>query len=349
MRKLFVDALCREIELRGDYLNGEVVDTIYFGGGTPSLLLIPEMSDVMFALKYKFNISSNAEITLEANPDDINRAYLSEILRLGFNRLSMGVQSFDDSELKFLSRRHSAAKAIEAVDTARKEGFGNISIDLMYGLPGQTLSTWKRTLNTAIGLNIEHISSYHLIYEPGTKMERMLRQGAVQALNEDISVRMFSMLIDKLKQAGFIHYEISNFGREGYFSRHNSSYWLGIPYLGLGPAAHSYNTQERTRNVASMRLYVDGMKASSPYCDSEALDKRMQYNELVLTGMRTMWGVNLPGLEEQFGARYAQYFRKNIRKYIDSNHVQQHDGTYKLARNGIFISDAIMSDLMMTQ
>ncbi|MDU1906481.1 MAG: radical SAM family heme chaperone HemW [Dysgonomonas sp.] len=342
----YVAALCKEIELATDYLDGEAINTIYFGGGTPSQLTIEELKLILNTISDRFTINENPEITLEANPDDLNEEYLSSLLAIGFNRLSMGVQSFNDEHLKSLNRRHSSQKAIDAVRMSQQAGFKNISIDLIYGLPQQTMSDWTESLDKAISLDIQHISSYHLIYEEGTKLFKLLNSGRVNPVDEDTSLDMFSLMIDKLSEAGFIHYEISNFAKDGYFSRHNSSYWLDEKYLGLGPSAHSYNKTHRTFNVPSIAKYIKGIESGFPDIEIERLDTNTRYNDFVLTGMRTMWGVSAEKLKEQFEEKYLTYFEKNIRKHIESGSVWKDKEVYKLTRTGIFISDAVMSDLM---
>lgn len=342
----YIESLCREIELRADYLGGEPIDTIYFGGGTPSQLSPDNLKSVLDAVYSCFPVNKKAEITLEANPDDLSEKYLNSLIELGFNRLSMGVQSFDDDLLHFLNRRHSAQKAIQAVQAAQKAGFSNISIDLMYGLPGQTISVWHNTLEIAAQLQVQHISSYHLIYEEGTKLYKLFNEGAIKTIDEELSLKMFSDMIDSLSNAGFIHYEISNFGKEGYFSRHNSSYWQGVKYLGIGPSAHSYNRTDRSWNIASIPKYIDGITTSKPDIEEEILTDNERYNDFVLTGMRTMWGVSEEKLREQFGKEYLTYFEKNIQKHIASGSVKKEKEVYSLTRKGIFISDTVMSDLM---
>lgn len=347
LKSPYVDALCKEISLRKDYLNEEEsINTIYFGGGTPSQLNEKELSNILNSIKDNFEINHDAEITLEANPDDLTPAYLDMLIRLGFNRLSMGVQSFDDNMLKFLNRRHSAQRAIEAVQMSQKAGFSNISIDLMYGLPEQDMPLWKTSIDQAIELNIQHISAYHLIYEKGTKLYRLQEKGNVKAIDEDISHDMFAVLIEKLNEAGFMHYEISNFAKDSLISQHNSSYWLGANYLGLGPAAHSYNTQNRSWNISSIPKYIDAINNNSPSVEIEELDLKTRYNDLVLTGLRTMWGVNKETLKVEFGDNLRHYFERNIQKYIESKDVLFDSISYKIAPKGIFISDSIMSDLM---
>lgn len=342
----YVSALCKEIELRKDYIQNDIVRTIYFGGGTPSLLQEQDFRHIFSTIYKTFEVAPDAEITLEANPDDLSAEYLSMLSTLLFNRLSMGVQSFDDDELKFINRRHSAKSAINAVELAQKYGFSNLSIDLMYGLPNQSVNIWKNNLKTAISLNIQHISSYHLIYEEGTKLYRMFKKGEVKEADEDLSLNMFSMMIDELTNVGFDHYEISNFARNQLYSRHNTSYWLGDRYLGLGPAAHSFDSQDRAFNIASIPKYIAGIEENLPKITIEKLDSSSQYNEFILTGMRTKWGIDLLKLEHLFGHKYLVYCLKNADKYIKLGDVIKEESTLKLTRRGIFISDGIMSDLM---
>lgn len=342
----YVAALCKEIELRKDYISGEIVDTIYFGGGTPSQLSVDDFKKIFETIYNTFEVSADAEITMEANPDDLDIRYLNMLRGLPFNRLSMGVQSFDDNELKFLKRRHSSEKAIEVVKTCKSLGYDNISIDLMYGLPNQTIDIWQQNLNKAISLDIQHISSYHLIYEQGTRLYRLFKLGDVKAVDEELSVEMFSLMIDRLGSAGFEHYEISNFAKNGLYSRHNSSYWLGKKYLGLGPAAHSFDGHNRAWNIPSISKYITGIENNELPIEIEYLDRNTCYNDFILTGMRTMWGVNMVELEKQFGTTLRDYCIKNVQRYIDEGFVLKDKGILKLTRSGIFISDGIMSDLM---
>lgn len=342
----YVSAVCREIELRRDYISNEIVKTIYFGGGTPSQLSYGDFQRIFDTIRANFTVVSDAEITMEANPDDLDAKYIETLRGLPFNRLSIGIQSFDDNELKFLKRRHSAERAIDAVSLCKSSGYNNISIDLMYGLPNQTMDIWQRNLEQAINLDVQHISSYHLIYEQGTRLYRLFRLGDVKPVDEDLSVQMFSTMIDSLSDVGFQHYEISNFARDGLYSKHNSSYWLGEKYLGLGPAAHSFDGQNRAWNIASISKYVEGIGQGSPAIETEYLDKNTGYNDFILTGMRTMWGVNLVVLENRFGTSMKDYCMKNVRKYINQGFVTNNDNVLKLTREGIFISDGIMSDLM---
>lgn len=342
----YISAITEEINLRKEYVGGEAIKTIYLGGGTPSQLPIPDIERMFEAIYSEFKVASDAEITLEANPDDLSLKYLEELRQLPFNRISIGVQSFNDSELKFLKRRHSAQKAIDAVSLAKSVGLENISVDLMYGLPNQTMEIWNDNLSKVIDLDIQHISSYHLIYERDTKLYRLLKKGEVRQVEEELSVNMFSVMIERLASAGFEHYEISNFARKSLYSKHNSSYWLGEKYLGLGPAAHSYNGINRSWNVSSISKYIEGIKKQVPSIEIEELDIYTRYNDFILTGMRTMWGVNLTELENKFGNNLLTYCLKNSQKHIDNKHVIDKENILKLTKKGIFISDSIMSDMM---
>lgn len=342
----YISALCKEIELRKEYTGDEIIETIYFGGGTPSQLSKDDLEQIFASIYRNFKVSEDAEITIEANPDDLGDKYLQMMRKFPFNRLSIGIQSFDDNELLFLKRRHTSQKAKDAVKSAKSIGFDNISIDLMYGLPNQTLDIWNKNLDEALALDIQHISSYHLIYEQGTRLYRLFKLGDINPVEEDLSVKMFSVMIDRLSSAGFEHYEISNFAKDGLYSKHNSSYWLGKKYLGLGPAAHSFDGQNRAWNIPSISKYTEGINSGKLPLEVEYLDENTRYNDFILTGMRTMWGVDLQKLEALFGNPRKEYCLKNVRKYINQGFVSQSDGNLKLTRNGIFISDGIMSDLM---
>jgi oxygen-independent coproporphyrinogen-3 oxidase len=341
----FVDALCAEARIRKGEIP-EPVRTVYFGGGTPSRLRREHFEKIFNVLQHHFSIDPEAEITVEANPDDLSEAYVEMLSRLPVNRLSIGIQSFDDRELKFLSRRHSARQAIDAVKRCQQHGFGNISIDLMYGLPQQTEEIWQYNLEQAITLDIPHISSYHLIYEEKTRMYSLLQAGRIAPVGEEVSTAMFAILIDRLTSHGYIHYEISAFGKEGYFSQHNSAYWKNKKYLGLGPAAHSFDGDNRSRNIPSLTRYIRGVESGILNRETEHLSLSEKYNEMILTGLRTMWGLDLTELTIRFGNEFYRYCLQNARKYLDRNLLKTEGDRLKLTRDGIFISDGIMSDLM---
>ncbi len=342
----YIEAVCKELLLRRDYLSEDIVSTIYFGGGTPSQLSYADLKRIFDVIYSTYPISENVEITMEANPDDLSIEYLESLQKLPFNRLSIGIQSFDDGELKFLKRRHTSQKAIDAVTMCQSLGYNNISIDLMYGLPNQTMDIWQRNLNQAISLNVSHISSYHLIYEQGTRLYRLFKIGQVRPIDEDLSVDMFSLMIDKLHEAGFEHYEISNFAKNGSYSQHNSSYWLGKRYLGVGPAAHSFDGNDRAWNIASTPKYIQSINKGSLALEIEYLDLNARYNDFILTGMRTKWGVDLIELEKLYGNRMKDYCLRNVERYVKEGFVKLDNQALTLTKNGIFISDGIMSDLM---
>lgn len=341
----FVHALCAEAKMRRKEIK-EPIKSIYFGGGTPSRLNKTHFQQLFETLFSLFSIENDAEITLEANPDDVSPEYIRMLSRLAFNRISIGIQSFNDDELTFLSRRHSAQEAINAVKNCQKAGFENISIDLMYGLSNQTSETWQNTLYQALALNVPHISAYHLIYEEKTRLYRMTKAGSVTPVSEDISTQMFEMLIDTLTANGYEHYEISNFARNKLYSQHNTSYWQDKKYIGLGPSAHSYDGKSRRWNVSSLRHYLDGIVRNEPVFESEELSSTQHYNERILTGLRTMWGVDLDKMTTDFGNEMYDYCMKCAQPHLYQQTLQINNNRLCLTRQGIFISDGIMSDLM---
>lgn len=342
----YLSAVIRELELRKDYLEGEPVETIYFGGGTPSQLQAADFSRIFEAIHRLFDVSPCVEITLEANPDDMTPGYVAGLQTLPFNRVSMGVQSFKEEDLRFLNRRHNREQALLAVDLCKKNGLENISVDLIYGLPGQTLEEWKQNLDTVIRLDIPHISAYHLIYEEGTALYKLKEAGKITPVDEDLSVALFTSLIDQLTANGYLHYEISNFARPGMLSRHNSSYWIGKKYLGIGPSAHSYNGQNRQWNISSLPGYLQAIDKGVPDIEIENLDINTRYNDFIITGLRTMWGIKFNEIQQQFGKDKLIYCQKQAAPYLKQGLLIEKDDTLTLSRNGIFISDSIMSDLL---
>lgn len=342
----YIRALCHELTDRKNYLKGEPIETIYLGGGTPSQLA-KEDFEAIFSHIYKvYKVTPNAEITLEANPDDLTSEYISMLRTFPFNRISMGIQTFQETTLKQLQRRHTADQAIRAFQGCRTAGFQNISIDLMYGLPGETLTSWKKDLKQALSLHPEHISAYHLIYEEGTPLWKLREQHKVEEADEDLSVSLFGTLIDELTTAGYEHYEISNFCRPGKYSRHNTSYWRGIPYLGCGPSAHSFNGTTREWNVSSIDLYIKGLEGNRRDFETESLNQTTRYNEFIITTIRTVWGTPIEKLKQEFGNELWEYCRKMSAPYLENGKLEIHEGALRLTREGIFISDSIMSDLL---
>lgn len=346
-KKRYVQAVCQEMEIRSGYLKEELIDTIYIGGGTPSQLSGEELQLLFSTIFQNFKVKPEAEITIEANPDDLSEDYLKQLNELPINRLSMGIQTFDDRKLKLLNRRHTAQQALDAVHRCHNLGFENISIDLIYGLPGETVEEWEKDLDTALSLPITHLSSYHLMYEEGTPLWKLWKEHEVKEVEEDQSVLFFEKLITHTREAGFRHYEISNFCKPGYHSRHNSSYWKGIPYLGCGAAAHSYDGESRQWNVADLELYIKSIEKRQLDFEKENLTLEMRYNEYVMTGLRTSEGFSLTHVQNHFGTRFVNYARKMAQSHILQGTLDIEDDRIKLSHQGIFISDGIMSDLMI--
>ena len=342
----YLAALVREMALRAPYLSGEPIETIYFGGGTPSQLSASDFQLLFEAIQRYFTLSSDREITLEANPDALSPAYIRSLRSLPFNRLSMGIQSFHEDDLRLLNRRHTAAQAIEAVDRCQQAGLTNLSIDLIYGLPNQTATAWEDNLAQALALQVPHLSAYHLTYEEGTALYRLWKEGKVQPVEEELSLTLFNTLIDRLAAAGYQHYEISNFAKPGCYSRHNSSYWTGKAYLGLGPSAHSYNGQERTWNVASLPIYIKGIEEGEPQLEREVLDLPTRYNDFIITGLRTQWGIAGDELVSLFGEKWLVYCLKQAERALRQGLLIHEDERLRLSRQGLFLSDGVMSDLL---
>ena len=345
----YIEALCSELEQRKEYLEGEDIETIYLGGGTPSQLQEKHFEQIFSTLYIYYPVRPDAEITLEANPDDLNKEYVTMLRHFPFNRLSMGIQTFNDTTLRLLHRRHTAQQAIDAFERCRQAGFANISIDLMYGLPGETLASWKADLEQAIALHPEHISAYHLIYEEGTPLWKLREEHRVSEIDEDLSVSLFSELIHTLKTAGYEHYEISNFCLPGKHSRHNSSYWIGKKYLGCGASAHSYNGISRQWNIASLEKYMTGIEHRKPDYEIEELDLYTRYNDFVITSLRTQWGMSLTKLKTDFGEKLYDYCIQLATPHLQQHTLQQDDEFLKFTEQGIFISDGIMSDLLWVE
>lgn len=345
MREKYIDTLCREIEMRHLYIKG-IIDTIYIGGGTPSTLNREELQRVTDAIEENFTISDEAERTIECNPDDLTPEYLAMLRELKFNRISMGVQSFDDKMLNRLGRRHDAERARKAVEDARAAGFDNISIDLMFALPSSTKDSWRYDLERAIALRPTHISAYNLTYEEGTPLYNALRRGDFAELSEEENLEQFTMLIEAMELAGYRHYEISNFALPGYESRHNSSYWHDIPYLGCGAAAHSYNGTSRQWNISNIDAYIENIENDTPYFEAEELSKSESYNDAILTRLRTSDGIPVDWIKERFGEELYRYMIRCATPHIKRGVMKEEEGHLRLTRDGIFISDAIIRDLI---
>lgn len=344
---VFLRALKTEISKTKNDLDNEPVETIYFGGGSPSVLSAAEIGDILHHIFAEFRVAADAEITLEANPDDLSTRYLNELRSQNINRLSIGIQSLDDNLLKKMNRRHHSGQAVEAVENAAKEGFNNISVDFIYGLPGLTSKVWKSGLNRILKLPVQHLSAYHLTYHEGTPFYTWLKKGTLKEAKETESVRQFEILVEEAQKNGFSHYEISNFAKVGFYSRHNSAYWKGVKYLGLGPSAHSFNGIARKWNVSHVESYIKAIENGLEYSEQEILTENNRYNEYILTRIRTIWGVSAYEIKQQFGEEKAAYFEKNIAKYIQAGQAVAENGIYFLTRKSWFISDEIIAQLMI--
>lgn len=344
-----LEGIRTELESRASELASEEINTIYLGGGTPSVLLIDELKDILHTIRQNYQVSPEAEITMEANPDDLSQAILSAIREIGFNRLSMGVQSFSESDLKLMNRRHGVMQAIQSVKWAKTAGFLNISIDLIYGLPNQTLEEWERNVRIAVELDVQHISAYNLTYHEGTVFYDQLKKGILKELPDELSLQQFEMLISILKEAGFEHYEISNFCKPGLYSQHNSSYWKNKKYLGIGPSAHSFDLVTRRWNVSSVSGYLDGVENNKSYSEIEILTEQDRYNDYIITGLRTIWGISEELIQTEFTSPYLVHFQKTKDEYLHSGHVLNASGKICLSPEGLFISDQIMADFMVVE
>ena len=339
-------ALAKEIELRKSEFQGEVVETIYFGGGTPSRLQIAEIKLLIDSVYHNYNVAKNSEITLEANPDDLAEEYLIQLSNIRINRLSIGIQSFFEEDLKMMNRAHNAEEAKKCLQIATRY-FDNISVDLIYGIPGLSNEKWAENIETALSFGIPHISSYALTVEPKTALKKLIENGKIAAPKDEIAAEHFSILVKKLEENGFIHYELSNFGKENYFSKNNSAYWLGKKYIGIGPSAHSFDGEKRSWNVSNNSTYLKSIDENKLPSESEILTKTDRYNEYVMTGLRTIWGISLDRIEREFGKSYLDYIRKHALKFINDDLLFIENEILKPTPKGKFLCDGIASDLFM--
>lgn len=343
----YVEAVALEMDRRRHEIDG-VAQTVYLGGGTPSVLQSSALEQLFAAIHRCFSLSPDAEITIEANPDDVDTAFCRRVKALGVNRVSLGVQSFNDARLRFLRRRHDATGAVEAVNLLSENGIDNISVDLIFGLPGQSIEEWQSDVQTALSLPVTHLSAYSLMVEEGTPLQRMVERGEVADTDETLFETMMNHLANAAEEAGFEHYEISNYARPGYRSRHNSSYWQGVPYLGFGPAAHSYDgLRQRRANTADLRAYLAAPDGQVPHATERLTDAELQ-DEMVMTALRCREGIDLKRLAERFGCEAANEISRLARPHIDSGLLARHpDGRLALTRRGIMLSDRVMADLMI--
>ena len=343
-----VASILNEIDIRKNYLIDTTIETIYFGGGTPSLLSEKETHLMLEKLYKVYNVSNSAEITLECNPDDLTTAKLQELKSLNINRLSIGLQSFDEEELQWMNRAHTASESEASVKRAQDKGFENISIDLIYGSKFSNLSNWKTTLNKAIDLDVKHISSYNLTVEEKTKFGHDVSKKKEQVIDDEKSAELFLEMLDRLQKNKFIQYEISNFGKEHFFSKHNSNYWKGTHYMGLGPSAHSFDGASRQWNVASNNIYINKITATDlTFFEKETLSDENRFNEYILTSLRTMWGVNLEYLQTHFNEEFVKSFKMMVEVFIKNQTIILKDNAYILTTNGKLLADKIASDLFV--
>lgn len=343
----FVEALISEIRLRKDYLEGEEIGTVYFGGGTPSLLSEVEINRICHEIKMYHTVSPNAEITLEANPDDLTSGWLQNLVLTPVNRLSIGVQSFHDADLHYLNRIHTGSEAFTAIHRAQDSGFENISIDLIYGIPTLSDKNWIHNLESFLSLSVPHLSAYALTVEPKTALHLFIEKKQKQPVSEGKIAGQFQILMALMEDSGFMHYEISNFCRDENFSRHNKGYWSGMKYLGLGPAAHSYNGNSRQWNPSNLVKYIEALEHSEPEQESEILTTENKYNEYILTSLRTIWGTDLGYIGTAFGNDYLKHVLSRAAKYLENETVIKSRNILKLTGKGKLFADGIAADLFM--
>ncbi len=341
-----IAALILEIELRKAEIQNEIIETIYFGGGTPSVLSVNEIQLLLDAIYKNHAVIDHPEITLEANPDDLSEVKIIELSKSPINRLSIGIQSFFEKDLKLMNRAHNAQEARESLSIATRY-FDNISVDLIYGVPDCTDQEWCENIKITLSFGVSHISSYALTVEPETALERFIEKGVIKNVDEDKAEAQFNILFDELTKANFIHYETSNFGKENFFSKNNSSYWLGKSYLGIGPSAHSFDGKRRSWNVQNNTKYIKSIAQNDLPIQRETLSVTDRYNEYVMTGLRTIWGVSFNKIDTDFGENYTKYLKMQSKKYIEQKLLYIENKVLKTTHKGKFLSDGIASDLFM--
>ncbi|SHF56439.1 oxygen-independent coproporphyrinogen-3 oxidase [Arenibacter palladensis] len=345
-KEAMVLALIKELELRKEEFKDEVVETIYFGGGTPSVLNTAEIDQIIGAVYGNYTVVSAPEITLEANPDDLSKEKILELANSPINRLSIGIQSFFEEDLKLMNRAHNAQEA-EACIAMAQVYFDNISIDLIYGIPGMTNERWISNIEKALDFGVPHISSYALTVEPKTALKTFIDKGLVPPVDDELAESHFHILVQKLSAAGFVNYEISNFGKPGYFSRNNTAYWQGKKYLGIGPSAHSYDRIRRGWNINNNAKYIKAIAQNELPMETEVLSKTDRYNEYVMTGLRTIWGVSLERIKTEFGQKFYAYLTQQAQKKIEDGLLYIENDRLLVSKKGKFLSDGIAADLFL--
>ena len=351
----YVEALKKEIIARKTYLGNEIVKTIYFGGGTPSLLSVKNIEDIINLLNKNYEIVSSPETTLEINPDTIDREKMSALKQLGINRMSVGIQSFHDDDLKYLGRRHDSRHAMQVLDDLKHSGFEKITLDLIYGMPTLTEEKWNKNLDIFFSTDFSHLSAYALTVEPKTILGQRIEKGDLQNISEDDAIRHYNILVERTKENGFEHYEISNFAKEGCRSQHNSIYWKDEKYLGLGASAHSYDGNSRQWNISNLTKYIQLVgdeetqrrRDAELFYEKEILSTEDKFNEYVMTSLRTSWGCDIRKMETDCGEKYAVHFLKNVKKYLDSGIMLIKNNNYILTDEGMLFADGIAADLFL--
>lgn len=341
-----VMALVKEIQMRKEEFHDEVVETIYFGGGTPSILTMDDIRSLIDAVYENYKVIEHPEITLEANPDDLDNVTIGQLGNSAINRLSIGIQSFFEDDLKLMNRAHNSEEAKKCLQEATQY-FDNISIDLIYGIPDMSNEKWKQNIEMALSFGVPHISSYALTVEPKTALHSFIQKGIISQPDDEVAQEHFHILIDTLIENDFIHYELSNFGKEHYFSKNNSAYWLGKKYLGIGPSAHSYDGQKRGWNVSNNSLYIKSIQENQLPIETEVLSTTDRYNEYIMTGLRTIWGISLDRIETEFGTKYLDYLNQQAQKYIEDHLLFVDENVLRTTKKGKFLSDGIASDLFL--
>jgi oxygen-independent coproporphyrinogen III oxidase len=339
-------ALAKEIEMRKNEFQNDIVETVYFGGGTPSILQIADLRFLIDAVYRNYKVVSTPEITVEANPDDLSEVRIIELSKNKVNRLSIGIQSFFEDDLQLMNRAHNVEEAKKCLEIATQY-FNNISIDLIYGVPEMSNEKWSQNIETALSFGVPHISSYALTVEPKTALHSFIQKGIILPPDDEVAQEHFQILVDKLSENGFIHYELSNFGKENYFSKNNSSYWLGKKYIGIGPSAHSYDGKNRGWNISNNSLYIKSIQENKLPIEFETLTKTDRYNEYIMTGLRTIWGVSLARIEQEFGKNYLDYLNQQAAKFIEDHLLFVDDNILRTTKKGKFLSDGIASDLFL--
>lgn len=344
----FTEALKREIVSRKNYLLGEKVETIYFGGGTPSLLPTNYIGEILEIVNKNFDVDSNPEITLEANPDTINKEQLLSLKHLGVNRISVGIQSFHDDDLKYLGRKHDSRHALQIIDDLKCVDFDKLTLDLIYGIPTLNEEKWNKNLDIFLSMEISHLSAYALTVEPKTILGQKIKKGDLQDVSEEETIRHYEILIERTKENGFEHYEISNFAKEGCRSRHNSIYWNDVSYLGLGPSAHSYDGNSRQWNVSNLTQYINtDFDTDTDFFEREVLTKDDKFNEYVMTSLRTSWGCDINKISSDYGISYANHFLKSVKKHLESGVMLNKISNYILTDKGMLFADGIAAEIFV--